>query len=257
MRSMWRAGFVAAPLALAAGLAGCAGPIAVKPMLEDAEAYSARYFSPAQLTPGILAQPGAEPLGFHRLVLKGEFTSTSAVDEKKVSRLEFESTLINAADTGGVREITRFSSNGIFSYTSFELRYHGLVSMAMQNASVGNTFTVPINYVLTTSRWDRLNTMAEHATMEYRGTRGIRDPLVGSTAFSMQCRSDVYYDAATVVSGAPGKAINVDCDTINRNGVKWGEFHYVWLDAYKTALPTGYKTSNATGRMVYRSLVAG
>lgn len=225
---------LAAPILLAVSLAGCVGPTQVKPMVEDPEGYSIKNFSsPYVLAPaGVLASPGAEPLGFKRLTVYGDIIAASAEQKPGGVKTRYETTYVNDGNNGAVRVIEQTSSNGLPSVLSFGLTYHGVSRVAVQVAALRNQTARPIFYLRSVKTWDSLADMRENSTYVFEGTSGIRDPLTPSVRSNRRCESKTFYDANQFIKGTPGRAIDLHCTDFNDNGVKQAEVKFVWLTAY-------------------------
>lgn len=239
---------LAVPVILSGVLAGCAGPVQVKPMVADPEGYSATNFSSARVAvpPGVLASPGAERLGFKRLTVYGESIVAGAEKKPDAVKVTYETTYINDGNNGAVRIIEQTFSNGLPSGMSFELNYHGVANMAIQVAALRNQTAHPIISLRSVKAWDSLADVRENSVYSFEGSSSIRDPLAQSFLRNRHCESQTFYDANRFIQGTPGRAIDLLCTDFNSNGVKQTELKFVWLTAYNLAISTRVTSARGT-----------
>jgi hypothetical protein len=260
---MKRYGRVAGVLGLALATAGCMGPTALKPMLEDSEAYSARYFSFDQVAPDIAKQaaasPGSEPLGFKRLTAKGRAEFKVDDDSKSAvspTRAEFEFVMVNDRDDGMMRRIDKRTRNGLPLMVEHSLTYHGLSSLIWQDGQASRGTALPMLSLRSITTWSRLATMKENANYDYAVSYGTGDALMPSYKSERRCKSGTFRDAGSFVPGTPGKVVDLVCDDINNSGVKSREIRFAWLSQYGVGLLTRVSTTNGTTDFKYDSLSA-
>lgn len=253
-----RLGYLAGVAGLGAVLAGCLGPTALKPMMEDSEAYSARYFQPDQIPAGgktVMARPGSEPLGFKRLVVKGTVVPERDKPEPN-SNAVFERTLINDRNDGTVREIEMRTLNGLPLLVTHNLSYHGVSYLITQRGEANRSVAGPILTLRSASAWKSLAVMQENTAYDYETSYGTGDPLMPSSKFERHCKSGVFRNAGEFLAGTPGQVIELVCNDINASGVKTSEIRFAWLSQYNVAVITKMTTLGSIVDFKYDSLTA-
>ncbi|HEY0295974.1 MAG TPA: hypothetical protein VGC69_11645 [Bordetella sp.] len=259
MRRLRRMAGLAGAAGLGLALAGCVGPTALKPMLEDSEGYSARYFQLDRLSPGgkaVLAPPGSEPLGFRRLTAKGrvQVSGTGQPDTHRIA--VFERTLINDRNDGTVREIELRTVDGLPLLVLYGLSYRGVAQLAVQQGQPARNLALPILALRSSSSWKSMAGLQENTAYDYVDSYGTGDPLMPSIKIERHCKSGTFYDAGKFLAGLPGQAIDLVCDDINSGGAKVSENRFVWLGQYGVVLPARLTTLNGITEMQYDSVTA-
>jgi hypothetical protein len=253
-----RLGCLAGTVGLGALLSGCMGPMALKPMMEDSEAYSARYFQPDQVPASgrtVIAKPGSEPLGFKRLVAKGKVVPEHDKLEPNGIAV-FENTLINDRNDGTVREIEQRTLNGLPLLVTHTLSYHGVSYLVVQRGLANRSTASPIQTLRSAQVWKSLADMQENTAYDFETSYGSGDPLMPSNKFERHCKSGTFRNAGELLAGTPGKVIELVCNDINASGVKTSEVRFAWLTQYNVALITKMTTLNSVLNFKYDSLTA-
>lgn len=241
------------------GLAGCMGPTSLKPMLDDSEGYSVRYFSLNMLSPAArasLAAPGTEPLGFKRLTAKGEVLVSDTNAPASHRHIVFEHTLINDGNDGMVRAIERRSVDGLPLLIDYWSSYRGVAMLSVQRGLPARNLAAPIMSVRSVSTWKSMANMQEHTTYDYVANYGYGDPLRSSLKLERRCMSGTFHDAGKIAPGLTGQAIDLTCDDINGSGAKSAQSDFVWLRQYGVALVTKLTTLNGITSFKYDSVTA-
>lgn len=229
------------------------GPTALKPMLQDSEGYSARYFSLEMLSPAARAKlpaAGTDPLGFKRLEIKGSFKILgNAASNSPPRHYTVEETMINDHDNGVVRGIEHRSVDGLPLSVIYWSSYHHVAPLSWQSGLPSHAWTLPIASIRSVSTWDGMTTIQPNTTYDFVMNYAYPDPLSPSWKAERRCKSGSFYDASRFLAGLPGQAIDLACSNINSNGAKALQFELVWLTQYRVALLA--KTTSVTGTTLY------
>ncbi|MFU1915238.1 hypothetical protein ACLQ9F_07905 [Bordetella avium] len=242
-----------AAFACAMALTGCMGNMKVQPMVSDPEAYSAATFTRAALpasTQAMIKPAGSEPFPFKRIAFKAVGWS----EDKPELKVGQETTYINDQNDGTLRLIRRTSLNGLTASQIFDLQYHGLASLASQNADPARSFAYPPSFARAPKSWSSLAQVVENTEYRFEAREGTKDPFDMGTPWSRICVTGKAYEAREVLAELPGKAIEMVCTDSNQNGVTLREVKYAWVSDLGLPLARTVKTTRSSVRYEYQGV---
>jgi hypothetical protein len=230
-------------------LASCAGPISVKDMAQDPAAYSVRYFSFDENTSldvrKFVPAPGKEPLGFKVLTLTGTVENPNA--KQPVVPVTFDIVETNDNDNGLVRIVETIKSNDVPSYITYSLSYRAMFNIRYQGSTFANRIAPRILSYRDISSWPkRLSAIKENTRYVYRYSTGFAGQLANFPQGATECKSSTFYPGSQFHPAVPGRAIDVDCNLINSNGVATGHIKETFLTQYGIFVPREKKGTTYT-----------
>ncbi|EWM48890.1 hypothetical protein [Bordetella holmesii] len=242
-----------AALASAVALTGCMGNMKVQPMVSDPQAYSVATFTRAALpmgTQAMLKPAGSEPFPFKRI----EFKAVGWSEDKPELKAGQETAYINDDNDGTLRQIRRTSLNGLTASQTFELQYHGLASLASQNADPARSLAYPPTFARAPKSWSSLAQVTENGEYRFEAREGTKDPFDMGTPWRRVCVTGKAYDASQVLAELPGKAIEMVCTDSNQNGVTLREVKYAWVSDLGLPLVRAVRTTRSSFKYEYQGV---
>ncbi|MFM0738222.1 hypothetical protein PQQ51_13350 [Paraburkholderia xenovorans] len=184
-------------------------------VLRTPDAFVASHFDLNRLPADMqqhLPAPGSRPLGYTKIVIEGDWENSTA-EEK---RTPYEETYWNLSDTGLVNRFTLgHPEKPSFGYFSTE---YGYKSIRGQRISGGEAYAAPKLLAPSTYR------MLDDGGVIPQPNRVYLSPRLQPVAQGVhdaQCESLGKYPASQVFKDFTGDAVDVNCKSVNDNGVTY------------------------------------
>jgi hypothetical protein len=228
-----------------AALSGCVQFTPVKDMALDKPAYLAAHFNieslPASVQ-GKLPSSGTHPLPFKVLAIAG-----SMVGHVGATTLQgnFQTTMINAKDTGVVQQVSELSSNGIPSAATYSLSYLNLYTLKQETAVYSQRVApLPILVHGVDNNQFVFDKPREGATYTSTFTSGTTVQIMNFRDMVRTCHAGHYYPASKVTPGLSGQAIDLDCDE-SKDGIIQNKSRHTYLTEYGVGVVRSMATASA------------
>ncbi|RCS29136.1 hypothetical protein DEO45_13825 [Rhodanobacter denitrificans] len=202
--------------------------------LHDKDAYLHQQYSPDTLPKNVfdaITQHGAKPVGFKRISIE----SKVVVDKMGVAvpvSSESESIYENAGN-GFVRQVGVTKLNGFEQSYFFALNYRGVMALRAQGISVNATTMPPIADTISVNHIDG---SVEGSHFSYAATETTNMPGSATIEVRYDCSAGKSYPASQINPMIQGPAHDVECHSLNVNGVVIGITRYGYLEKYGVAV---------------------
>lgn len=202
--------------------------------LHDRDAYLQQQYSPDTLPKKVfdaIAQRSAKSVGFKRISIESK-----VVVDKMGAAVPVSSDAENIyedAGNGFVRQVAVTKLNGFEQSYFFALDYKGVMALRAQGIPVNATTMPPIASMISINRLDG---SAEGSHFSYAATETSGVPGSASIEIRYDCSAGKSYPASQINSMIQGSAHDVECHSLNVNGIVTGIMRYGYLEKYGLAV---------------------
>ncbi|MHA6204501.1 hypothetical protein ACXU4B_08770 [Dyella soli] len=231
-----------ATVAQAAEVSGSAQAVSVGTALHDKEAYMNQQYSPDTLPKNVLdlvQRSGAKPSNFKRIAIDSKIVIDKVGAAVPMSS-ENDSLYLNAGH-GLVKHLSVSKLNGFEQATVFALSYRGFIDLRSQSVLVGAATMPAFSETTNISHFDAAMEAA-HST--YSATQAYSTPGSAPVGVQYECTAGNPYPASQLNPDIAGSAHDVDCQSLNVNGIVTGTVRYSYLEQYGLAIILHTKSVN-------------
>lgn len=217
-----------------AGLSPQGQTTSVAVALHDKDAYLQQQYSLDALSKkvfDVLAQSGTKAVSFKRISIGSKIVSDKTGVAVPVS-YDVDSLYQNAGN-GFVSQINVWKLNGFEQSYFFALNYKGLIDLRAQNIPVNATTMPPIGDMLYISHFDGA---VDGQHFSYVTGSAFNTPGSPTVESRYNCSAGSSYPASQINPSILGSAHDVECQSLNANGIVAGINRYGYLEKYGFAI---------------------
>ncbi len=208
--------------------------VSVSSVLHDKEAYLDQQYSPSVLPKGILdtvTQGSVKPVNFKRISINSKILIDKAGSAVPMST-ENESLYVNSG-RGFVKHLSITKVNGFEQASVFALSYRGFVDLRSQAVMVNATAMPPM---LETTSITHFEAGMDGPHFLYNASQGYNTAGSAPATIQYECKAGTPYPAAQIHPDMGGSAHDVDCQSLNGNGIVISTVRYSYLEQYGLAI---------------------
>jgi hypothetical protein len=196
--------------------------------------YFSQHFSADALTPDVknaVVNANLDPVSFNRIVLhtRDQVTTTGPGNSGGVYTVEVT---IENAGHGLVRRKESAQSRGAAAATRLDLMYRGYFPFMTQNVPADKSTISPVIEARKVLRFDTKTD--GHISFVY--LYGAAEQATFADPGQVICDSGKRYSASQLNASIQGQAVELDCQSIDNNGMVTNKLTFAYLEKYGVAL---------------------